>query len=131
MLAKHSVDLNQVSLQKFSRRQVAVDGAAHPVGVGPRPIGLLFRVSMGQRDLIDDVLRATVIGKRKHRNLGRRNLLIIVSYVGFEGAGVELDQMIEPRLSSVSIEAVLVTEKGTVLVVRSCASAERNRRKGN
>src|ERR1700719_3508043 len=108
MLTKDGIDLNDVCFEELSRRQVSIDRAAHPVCVRPRPIYLLLSAAMGQRDFIDDVLRAAAVGERKNRDPLRCCLLVVGGYVSLERAGVKFDQVIEPGLSPVSVDPILV-----------------------
>src|SRR5215472_140090 len=83
---------------------------------------------MGQRNFIDDVLRAAAVSKRKNRDFRGRILLIVSRNLGSRHARIQLDQVIEPGLAAVCLESVLVAEECAVLVVRlraaSCQRAQ-------
>ena len=84
---------------------------------------------MRQRNFIDDVLRVAMVGEWQDRDLLRRRLFVVGCKMGLEGAGIELDQVIEPGLAPVGVETLLVAEECSVVVVhlRRSASAKRDR----
>src|ERR1700719_3441431 len=127
MLFQDFVDLYHVCLDELPRRQASVDGAPHPIRVGPRPIGLLPIGPMRERDLIYDELRIAAVREWQDGDLLRGGLFIVGRQVGLEAAGIELDHVIEPGLAPVGFETLLIAEECAVVVVRLRRSASAKR----
>ncbi len=127
VVLQNRVDLENVRLDELTRGQIAHQGTASAIRIGPSPSFALLLVSMGQHYLVDNEVGGATIGERQDGDFERRVFFKLWRYRGLDATGVKLDKVIKPGLVAVRLQPIFLLEERALFVVIRLRTATRKR----